>query len=148
MRKILRLMVAGAAGFISLLFLSGCLSTNPGSSSMAFIDLDTGTVATIRAEMIRVFEDDNYTLIRDADGEMVFEREATERDRVLYGRFGDEQLAMRIVASIEPRRKGGYLVRADAYAIHDRRTEKLSSLARRPFQALLNRVKASLVTSN
>jgi len=114
---------------------------------MVFIDLDTGTVASIRAEMLRVFEDDNYKLISDADGEMEFEREATERDRVLYGRFGDNQLVIRVIATIEPRRKGGYLVRADAYAIHDRSVEKLSFFARRPFQKLLNQVKASQVSA-
>ena len=137
----------GMVGFISLVFLSGCLSTHPGSSSMAYVDIETDDVAAIRAETIRVFEGDNYELVSGQDDVMVFKREATQRDRMFYGLYGDKQMIMRIEVMIEPRRKGGSLVRLDAFAVHDRVEDKLPHMARRPFQNLLNGIKASLVTS-
>lgn len=129
-----------------LLWLAGCLSDHPGSSSLAYVDVETPSVDAIQAEIIRVFEADNYTL-SDSFGSLVFEREGTQRDRVLFGRYDDERLVMRVVVSLESRRVGGYLVRADVYAVRDGREESLSRLASRSYQNLLNRVKANLATS-
>lgn len=148
MNQAWRLLVSAAAGAVVLLFLSGCLSTHPGSSSLAYVDIDTADARSIRDEAVRVLEDDGYGLVGESVGQFVFEREATQRDRVLFGQYGDESLTMRVVVTIEPRRKGGYLVRADAYAVHSRYEDKVPRVARRPYQALLNRVKASLVTAD
>jgi hypothetical protein len=143
--KLLKLM-AGAA---CLLLLSGCLSTNPGSSSMAYVDIKSGTPARIQEEVVRVFEDDNYQLVREKDGLMVFERESTQRDRVMYGFYDTADLVMRVVVSVEPRRQGGCLVRADVYTVRDgQHEEKLLRMGRRPYQNLLNQVRASLVKAD
>ena len=107
MRHQLRSLASAAGGVVFLLFLTGCLSTHPGSSSLAYVDLDTADVEAIRAETVRVFEDDNYGLAAESVQKLVFEREATQRDRVLFGQYGDEGLTMRVVVSFEPRRKGG-----------------------------------------
>jgi hypothetical protein len=145
MKDPLRPIMATAAGVLSLLFLAGCLSTNPGSSSLAYVDVDTADMGAIRTETVRVFDDDNYLPAGETAGALVFEREATQRDRVLFGRYGDDKLTMRVVVSLEPRRKGGYLLRSDAYVVRDGDEEKVPWMARRPYQNLLNQVKASLV---
>jgi hypothetical protein len=145
MRDPLRPIVATTAGIVSLLFLAGCLSTSPGSSSLAYVDLDTDDAGAIRTETIRVFADEDYLPASESAGGVVFEREATQRDRVLFGHFGDERLTMRVVVSYEPRRKSGYLVRSDAFVVRDGDEEKVPWVARRPYQNLLNQVKASLV---
>jgi hypothetical protein len=143
--KLLKLM-AGAA---CLMLLAGCLSTNPGSSSMAYVDIKSGTPARIQEEVVRVFEDDNYQLVREKDGTMVFERESTQRDRVMYGFYDTADLVMRVVVSVEPRRQGGCLVRADVYTVRDgQHEEKLLRMGRRPYQNLLNQVRASLVKAD
>jgi hypothetical protein len=144
MRNPLRVFAAQAAGFVSLLFLTGCLSTNPGSASLAYVDIESHGADEVRAETIRVFEDDNYQLVEESAGRLTFDREATQRDQVMYGHYG-EQLSMRVVVSIEPRRQGGCLVRADAYALSGGSETKVIRMARRPYKDLLNRVKASLV---
>jgi len=127
--------------------MSGCLSTHPGSSSLAYVDIESDGAKAIRAETVRVFADDSYQLVSESAGAMVFEREATQRDRVMYGRYA-EQLSMRVVVSMEPRRQGGYLLRVDAYALHGGYEDKLLRIGRRPYQRLLDRVKASLVTAD
>lgn len=147
MRKSFCLFAGGVASVMSLVFLAGCISDDPGSSSMAYVNITLHDAAAIRKMAVRVFGDDNYQLVSESAGSMVFEREATQRDRVLYGRY-NEQLSMRVVVAIGPRRQGGYIVRADAYALRSGGVEdKLLRMGRRPYQDLLNRVKASLVTS-
>lgn len=134
------------ASLFALALASGCVSDHPGSSSMAYVDIETSGLPAVKQEVIRVFEADGYTLSESPEG-LVFEREATQRDSVLFAHYGDDSLVMRVVVVIEPRRLGGSLVRCDAYAIRDGRAEALPRMARRPYQAQLNRVKASLVTS-
>lgn len=141
-----RSVLSAMASLCGLVLSSGCLSDNPGSSSLAYVDIETHGPTAVRTATIRVFEDDGYTRV-DSAKDMVFEREATHRDQVLFGQFGDDRLVMRVVVSIEPRRMGGCLVRADAYALHDGKADALPRMARRGYQQQLNRVKAGLVTS-
>lgn len=131
---------------VCLLGLTGCLSDSVGSGSLAYVEVRSGTTAELRMGVLRVFQDDGYRLVTESGGSMIFEREATQRDQVMYGRY-QEPLTMRVVVSIEPRRQGGCLVRADAYAMHDRDETKVMRIARRPYQEMLNRVKANQVTA-
>lgn len=147
LRHSLRAVAAKAASVVSLLFLAGCLSTHPGSSSLAYVDIESHDAAVVQKETIRVFADDNYQLVGEKGGVMTFEREATQRDQVMYGSYGTH-LAMRVVVAIEPRSQGGCLVRADAYVLRGRSEERVLRMARRPYQDLLNRVKASLVNAS
>jgi hypothetical protein len=132
------------AGVASFLLLAGCVSNKPGSSSIAYVNITSHAAAAIRAETVRVFADDNYGLIRESGGQLVFERKGTQRDQVMYGRY-EEPLVMRVVVFIEPQRQGGCVLRADAYALNDRDETKVLRIARRPYQDLLNRVKTNLV---
>lgn len=147
MSQFLRGVGTATAGLVGLLLLAGCLSDNPGSSSLAYIDIESHGAEVVRAETVRVFADDNYQLVGESAARLVFEREATQRDRVLFGRYGDEQVVMRVVVSIAPRRQGGCLVRADGYAVRDGSEEPIPRVARRPYQDQLNRVRASLVSA-
>jgi hypothetical protein len=106
-----------ATGLVGCLLLAGCLSDNPGSGSLAYVRIGTHGVDAVRAETVRVFGDDGYRLATESAGSLAFEREATQRDRVLFGSYGDEQLSMRVVVSISAAPTGGCLVRADAYAV-------------------------------
>ena len=147
MRHHLGLFVAAAASVVGLLLLTGCLSTNPGSSSLAYVNIASRDAEAIWTETLRVFADDNYRFASETAGELIFEREATRRDRVLLGTYVDKQMVMRVVVSIEPRSQGGYLLRADAYKVRNGFAEKLPRMMRGHYQNLLNRVKASLVSA-
>ena len=144
----------GVTTFVSLgvamIFSGGCLSTHPGSSSLAYVVVEGASIDAISEEAIRVFGDEFYEITSNQPEGIVFEREATQRDRVLWGRYQEEDLRMRVVVAFEPLANGGILVRADAYILPGgafSREEKIVRMGRRPYQALLNRVKASLVTS-
>lgn len=141
------LRAAQAAGVVGLVLLAGCLSTHPGSSSLAYVDIVSHGEEDVRAETIRVFEDEDYRLVQVTPSEMIFERPATQRERVLYGSYGAAPVATRVVVAVEPRRQGGCLLRSDAYTLREGFVDKLPRMSRRPYQDLLNRVKASFVTT-
>jgi hypothetical protein len=146
LKKYLLRKLATTIALFTFLGTVGCVSDHPGSGSLAYVDVEAQGDDAVRAGTIRVFEDDGYTL-KESGEELVFEREATRRDKVFFKQYGDDWLVMRVVVSIEPRRAGGCLVRADAFAIHDGREEAVPWIARRPYQKQLDRVKANLVTS-
>jgi hypothetical protein len=147
LRYSLHAVAARGAGVVSLLLLAGCLSTQPGSSSLAHVVIESHGAAAVRAETVRVFTDDSYQLAGETSGVLTFEREATQREQVMYGRYG-EDLSMRVVVSIESRRQGGCLLRADAFVVRGRSEDRVLRIARRPYQDLLNRVKASPVKAD
>ena len=142
MRAIARLFPVAAVA-VGLLVLTGCLSTHPGSSSLAYVEIAADSEALIRTEAVRVFEAEHYQTVLASGGALVFEREATRRERVLFGPYADEVM-MRVEVSIEARREGGYLVRADAFVVRDGLEDKLLRMSRGAYQSLLNRVKAGL----
>ena len=136
-----------AAGIVGLLLLTGCLSTHPGSSSMAYVDIAKGGADVIRAEALRVFETEGYKPADGSSGVMVFEREATQRDQVVFGSYG-QRLTMRVVVSIEPRPQGGHRVRADAYTVRNGFVDKMLRMSRRPYQKLLDRVESGVAKAS
>jgi hypothetical protein len=137
--------VARVAGTATCVLLSGCLSDRPGSSSLASVEIVSHTEDVVRAEAVRVFADENYQLVSEPGGPMVFEREATRNDRLKYGSLGDQAFIMRVTVTLEHRRQGGVLVRADAFVVKEGVADKVIWVGRRPYQALLDALKASLV---
>ncbi len=131
---------------LSLLLLSGCISDGGGSGRTAFVEIFSHGVEAVRQETLRVFSEDNYQLTGAQDGILTFEREATQREQVMYGRYG-ETLSMRVFVTIEPRHTGGCGVMADAFVLRGSFEDKVLRMARRPYQDLLNRVRGNLATA-
>ncbi len=136
----------GALPFL-LLLLGGCLSTHPGSASIAYVVIPNSTDAAIRSETIRVFQEALYKIEQQSPDEVVFIRDATQRDRVMYASPAVDTLQMRVVVVITSDPKGGHLLQADAYVVRDGDAEKVLKIASRPYQVLLENVRASLLTS-
>ena len=139
---------AGVGMSILLLpWLAGCLSSHPGSSSLAYVVIPAASVEATLAETARIFTEALYRTEHSGPDEMVFIRDATQRDKVMFGAYDTGPLQMRVKVSIEPYPRGGHLLRADAFVVRDGREEKLLKLAKRPYQAMLDNVRASLVAS-
>ena len=124
---------------------AGCLSTHPGSTSLAYVVVEGASQDMIIQAAKNVFGEDSYAVEKEEPGKLVFEREATQRDRTLWKNFGDDALRMRVVVTFEPFADDDILVRADAYALHkdawDEDAQKVMRIARHPYQDLLNRIK-------
>lgn len=129
----------------AMLLLAGCQSMmHPGSSSLAYVEIANTSLESIRLTAVRIFAAEHYELLSSNVREMVFVREGTRYDRLQYGRY-EERLQMKVVVTLEPFRENRTLVRADAYAVRggsDFGELKLLRIARRPYQKLLDEVKA------
>ena len=134
---------------VCLSLAGGCLSNKPGSASMASTVIDNATMPEIRDATALVFERDFYHIIEDEPDRMVFEREGTQTERVLYAGYG-EALTMRVVVQFESYREDSFLLRADAYTMRGEfgQPEKLLRMASGSYQALLDRVRVSLIKSS
>jgi hypothetical protein len=140
--------VTGMTGIImcaALLVTAGCLSTHPGSSSLAYVVVDGHSMSEVQKKVIQVFTSEHYRPQFSSKTRLVFVREGTQQDQVRYGRYG-EKLRMRVNITLEPYDPGGVLLRADAYALHGDSdlagdSQKLLKIGRRPYQRLLNRVR-------
>ena len=128
-----------------MLLLAGCQSMmHPGSSSLAYVEIANTPLEGIRQTAVRIFAAEHYELLSSNVREMVFVREGTRYDRLQYGRY-EERLQMKVVVTLEPFGENRTLVRADAYAVRggsDFGELKLLRIARRPYQKLLDEVKA------
>ena len=129
----------------AMLLLAGCQSMmHPGSSSLAYVEIANTPLEGIRQTAVRIFAAEHYELLSSNVREMVFVREGTRYDRLQYGRY-EERLQMKVVVTLEPFGENRTLVRADAYAVRggsDFGELKLLRIARRPYQKLLDEVKA------
>ena len=129
----------------AMLLLAGCQSMmHPGSSSLAYVEIANTSLESIRLTAVRIFAAEHYELLSSNVREMVFVREGTRYDRLQYGRY-EERLQMKVVVTLEPFGENRTLVRADAYAVRggsDFGELKLLRIARRPYQKLLDEVKA------
>ena len=134
---------------VAVLLSTGCISSHPGSSSLAYVVIENATPEAIRETTIRVFGEEFYKVDLETSDGIVFERDATRSDQARWGRYGEEGIRMRVNVTFEPFTKGGTLVRADAYVFRqrNRRTEKIIPAGRRPYQSLLNTVRSNTVTS-
>jgi hypothetical protein len=128
-------------------WLAGCLSTHPGSSSLAYVEIPTASVEAIMAETKRVFTEASYSIEQSGSDEAEFIRDATQRDKVMFGAYDQGPMRMRVKVFVEPYPRGGHLLRADAFVVSDGREDALMKVSRRPYQALLDSVRASLATS-
>ena len=126
-------------GFAVLLS-AGCLSNHGGSSSLAYREIKNADPEVVHQSTIRVFRENYYQLSADdGAGRMVFEREATQRDRTRWARYGEQGMVMRVEVKMEPL-VDNVLLRADAYIMRPRGAEKITHSGRRPYRSLLKKV--------
>jgi len=142
-------LIAGLVIFVALGLVSGCISSQPGSTSTAHAVMEYATPEQIHDELVRVFEDEQYVLDYDDLNRLIFTRPATQRDVVMYGEFLSGEIIMNVEVTVKPYRRDSHLVLADVFVHMNReRDKKVGMIGSRPYQALLNRVKANLVSSS
>jgi len=135
------------AGMLGLT--SGCISSQPGSTSTAHLVMDVGSLEEIHDELVQVFEDEQYDVESFSLDHIVFSRPATQRDVVMYGEFLSGEIIMSVDVNIEPYRADSHLVRADVTVLMNGSPDKkVGVIGSRPYQSLLKRVKSNLVKAN
>jgi hypothetical protein len=133
--------------YLGSLVFTGCLSSNPGSTSLAYVMINKASPEAIQTAAISVFQDEYYTLVEQMPTELVFERTATQQDRARWGRYGEQGMRMRVVVVTEVFPNGDTLLRADAYILRARGVEPITPVGRRPYMKLLKEVRKKTVKS-
>ena len=136
------------AFFSALLFLTGCQSSKaPGSSSTAAVVISGGNPRAIRDATLKVFEENDYTMLRSDETELVFEREGTKWDTAMYGTWGGGKLWMKVEVKIQPQ-EAGQLLRCDVFAVRNHgdaffsETLKIRPINAGPYKKMLEEVKS------
>jgi hypothetical protein len=138
-----------AAASLALL---GCSSMKKqASASFASVTIRGHTEQQIRATTATVFQQDGYTATRMLRGEMVFEKEGSQWDRIAYGSWvSDNSVWIRVRATLVPLGQDEFRLQCQAYQVRDKSDPLVESEVRmrnnksKPFQALLDKVLGQL----
>jgi hypothetical protein len=138
------------AGLLCLVLVVGCQSSKPGSDSHAAVEITGHTREAIRATTVAVFAENGYRLGTNSPTQMVFERPAGSGEKLKYGDWMNEGMLMEIKVRLQSRTADTYLLRADAYIVHDpnspafRSERRIMTLGTGTYQKLLDDVQRRL----
>jgi hypothetical protein len=134
---------------------SGCRSlSGPASASFASVTIANHTAEEIASMTAMVFQEDGYTGGRTADGQIVFEKEASKatslaREGMVSSYYGGTTIN-RMRMTIVPLSGGSFRLQGQAYMVTGG-TDKffqdevpLSNLRSGPYKVLLQKVKSKL----
>jgi hypothetical protein len=138
-----------AAASIALI---GCKSLNkPASASFASVRIQGHTAEQIRAASVVVFQQDGYTAVGGQRSEMVFEKEGSRWDQIVYGSWVNEaSVWLRVRVSMVPLSADTLRLQCQAYKVRNKGdpfTEdqvRIGNSHSKPYQALLDEVVGQL----
>lgn len=148
------LRVGGLAILFGVLF-GGCSTGQPAPASFASVLIPNQSLEQIHATTVMVFKEAGYSAKRVPDGTMVFEKEGSRGDQIVYGGLGgaaySSAVTVRVKAEIvnlagqDARR-----LQCTAYIVNDagqgvfEDKKRLARFRRGPYQQLLEEVAARL----
>lgn len=104
---------------VALMFVVGCQSSKPGSSSHAAVEIKGHPAKEIEATTVVVFAEKGFTLRTNSPGIMLFDRPATSGEKVKYGDWLNEGMLMQVKVRLQSQADEAYLLRADVYSVQD-----------------------------
>ena len=147
--------MAGGLAILCGVFFSGCASSKPASASFASVVIANQSVETIQDTTMLVFGEAGFKANRTADGAMVFEKEGSRGDQILYGGLGGAEyngaVIVRVKAEIvdvtgpDARRLQcqAYIVRHAGEGVFEDK-QRLANFRGGPYQKLLDEVATKL----
>ncbi len=142
-----------ASGLIILcgVFFTGCASSKPASASFASVVIPNQGVETIQDTTMLVFGEAGYKANRSSDGAMVFEKDGSRGDQILYGGLGGAEyngaVTVRVKAEVvdlmgqdaHRLQCQAYIVRHSGEGIFEDKT-RMANFRGGPYQKLLDEV--------
>lgn len=150
-----RIFLAGGLAILGGVFLSGCSTSKPASASFASVDIASQSVEQIQDTTMLVFGEAGYKANRVPDGSMVFEKEGSRGDQIVYGGLGGAvyggAVTVRVRAEIvdlvgqDARRLQctAYMVSHAGDGVFEDK-QRLANFRRGPYQKLLDEVAGKL----
>ena len=136
---------------LALLFSAGCATDGDGSRGRPSVTIYGQKLDAIRGATIQVFQDRQFELTSATRNELVFLCKGSAWDNAVHGTWMDEGIWERVRIQIEPDEAGVWTVVAQATMVRDpdggffEEEKPLSRLGHKPFQNLLEEVKARLL---
>lgn len=130
---------------------SGCRSVNkPASASFASVVIAGLSMEQIEETATAVFQADGYAAFRTQGGQMVFEKEGTQKDQIAYagvvGAHYGERVSVRVRTEIVDLGVGTLRLQCRAYIVRNagqsfsEEEVPLLNMKSRPYQKLLDEV--------
>ena len=150
-----RAILAGGMAILGAAFFSGCATDKPASASFASVVIASQSGEQIQATTVLVFEEAGYTSEGVPGGAMVFEKEGSRGDQVLYGGLGGAAyggaVTIRVRAEIvDLVAQDARRLQCTAYLVNDagggifEDKQKLANFRSGPYQKLLDEVALKL----
>ena len=133
-------------GLVTLVCVTGCQSSKPGSSSHAAVEIKGHPIDEIWTTTIVVFAEQGYRLRTNSAIQLFFDRPATTAEKLKYGDWMNDGMAMEIKVRLQELAADTCLLRADAYVVQDpnssffRSERRIYSLSGAPYRKLLEEV--------
>jgi len=125
-----------------ILVVTSCATNHVGSSSLAFKEIDGSTLTQVSKVAKQVFKEEGYSLVQELGPHSFrFERNGTREDVLRWAQLGSTDLRMRVDVIVEQMPTGvNTLIRADAFKIKKWGPERLTMVARHPYQKILETI--------
>jgi len=133
-------------GGFSLLLVTGCQSSKPGSSSHAAVEIKGHSATEIQDTTVAVFAENGYTLRTNTPVLMLFDRPASTGEKLKYGDWYNDGMRIQVKARLQSEPGQTYLLRADVYSVQDpndsnfREERRLMMFSSKAYQKLLDDV--------
>ena len=130
----------------TLLLVTGCQSSKPGSSSHAAVEIKGHSATAIQDTTVAVFAENGYTLRTNTPLMMLFDRAATRGEKAKYGDWYNEGMKIQVKVRLQSQPEQTYLLRADAYSVQDpndtnfREEKRLVLFSSKAYQKMLDDV--------
>jgi len=148
----LHLRILGLGLLLLLGFVAGCSSSpeGAGTGKYAAVELDGFSRFAVDMAVQQVFENEGYKLASKSNDTLVFERESSGSQNVMWGNWSS-RLWERVVTKVSRLGEGDrYLLSADAYRVKDKddkmmeEEKKMGFAVQSKYQKLLEQVKTLL----
>lgn len=150
-----RAFLVGGIAVFAAAFIAGCATGKPASASFASVVITNQSVEVIQDTTMLVFGEAGYKANRAADGTMIFEREGSRGDQILYGGLGGAAyggaVTVRVRAEIvELVAQDARRLQCTAYVVNNagdgifEDKQKLANFRSGPYQKLLDEVALKL----
>lgn len=150
-----RALLSGGMIILGAAILSGCASDKPASASFASVVIANQSVEVIQDTTMLVFGEAGYEANRLPDGTMVFEKEGSRGNQIVYGGLGGAAYGGAVTVRVRAEVVGvvgqdAHRLQCQAYMVRDAGAgvfedkQRLANFHRGPYQKLLEEVAAKL----
>ncbi|MBP9900170.1 MAG: hypothetical protein V9H26_13495 [Verrucomicrobiota bacterium] len=148
-------LLSGGIAILGAAFFAGCATSKPASASFASVVIPSQSVEKIQSTTLLVFQEAGFKSRSEPGGAMVFEKEGSRGDQIVYGDLGGAAyggaVTVRVRAEIvDLIGQDAHRLQCTAYIVNHagdgvfEDKQRLANFRRGPYQKLLDEVAGKL----